>query len=160
MVKEVYLFIVDSDRPKAKKRQIWVYDDLDAAIEAKDEYLAELTKKYPRNTLTVVQTLAREYIARLQVPSRGTLPYNVCNYDHDRMRHPDFCPFRRDYFARFILRIETGTLMSEMCPPPEVCEHCGDEDCDGECVAFHPCPECGDTDCDGSCVIVDIDPDP
>jgi len=102
--KKVYLFIVDVDplasgfRKKAK-RTIQIFRSLKKAVSAKNEYLESLRNEHKYYEYVVIETLAREFVARFRVQSR-------------KREDLPLLPVR-EYTIQYILRIEPGILMDD-----------------------------------------------
>jgi hypothetical protein len=106
MHKHVYLLISDISLRKGR-RTIRVFRSLRKAVAAKNEYLRQLTRKFPKNEIAVVNSLAREFVARFRafMPDRRAM--------HGHPRYLDDISQKR-CCLQVILRIESGILMQNL----------------------------------------------
>jgi len=113
MSEKVYLLIFDTDHRRAGKkyRKIRIFTDYALAVTAKDRYVQKLYQKYPHSDFTVMNTLAREYVACFRVPAPHTCAMkNTCRW-LKQCTNPQ-------YLLQVIIRIEPGILVDEAVDEP------------------------------------------
>jgi len=151
MSNEAFLFIIDTDDRinNLTHRAITVYDNLNDAADALEETLTELSKVYPRNEIVIVNSLARDYIARFRVMTSRFFGRHEGHVPADRVG------FLMQHFPNWskqvILRIEAGELafaLPEPPGPPDEPDDCDPDDCDCDLDDDCDCDLDDDCDCD------------